>query len=1077
MKNVLKKMLALVLALTLVAGLALTANAASHPVGPDGDEECEWSAWTSNGDGTHSRSCICNPPITQTENCSGGTATCTEAAVCSACNTAYGEPVGHKLTATNVKPHSMTVTCDNCDYSCNVSVGIEPGDLDDFLFSYTGDPITPIKITYSTEWIGKAPVITYENNVLSNSNATATAKAYFEDVAVELRNTFFITKKDITGATIDVTPISGAYTGKAHTKPMVTLTVNGKTLVEGTDYTSACDGNLTDVGTYQVQVTGTGHFTGTASATYTITKADLTNVSVTQTGALAYTGSAQTATVEAKATTVDNSTVTFTYSATADGTFTAELPAFTDIGTYTVYYKAEAANHNGANGKFTVTIGKAVNEWKVVPAIEGWSYGETPKTPVAEAKYGDYTVTYTGTTNAGVAYDSATAPTEAGTYKAIFTVAEGDDYGALTAEVDFIVDRAVVKPADITYTKPDLTYNGQNRANDILASIVAPVAVRVNFTNVDTGVDEFPINAGNYSFKVRVAEATDNYYFTGGEYMQNDAWVFTIKKADPAITWAETEFTYDGAEHGEATVALVNDETYTGTISYTYKKNSNTSSGLPANAGTYTVTASIAEQANYKAATASTTIVIKPKAVTPTLSVEPEYFRYSGKAHRPEAVVKINGEVLALEDNYKIDYINNIEVGVATLKITCLNTSNYIFDPVFVDYLILPNLSDLNGITPENVTSAYQPIIDAHQEDMDGVDTSTVSEDAQNAWNEIVEYLESLEAAIKEIQAAMQQIIDETAALPDHPTDDDLDKIDELLDLYDDIQDQLTDGEKADLADEVTKLETEKEHIRETAEKVDEFVEDMDDLMGKDLTYKDKETVVDLSDRVNELLNDPHLTQEDKSLLTDADQALDIILSAYRKAEEVEKLIDKLPKTAEPDDEDVRDAYKEAKKAYDDLDEGVKKLVNPKYLTKLEKLAKALMDYKIIKGNGRGWFSNIENLVNLSFTANGPYDKYTYVKIDGKELDTSYYFDAEGSTIITLKASYLKNLSHGKHTIDIGYEDGELSGEASGYFLVVLYSDSPATGDTTNLVLFGVLGLSSLLALAAMTVARKKRNV
>ena len=48
--------------------------------------------------------------------------------------------------------------------------------------------------------------------------------------------------------------------------------------------------------------------------------------------------------------------MTFTYSDNVDGNYTSGGPTFTDAGTYTVYYKAEAANHEPATGTFTVTI-------------------------------------------------------------------------------------------------------------------------------------------------------------------------------------------------------------------------------------------------------------------------------------------------------------------------------------------------------------------------------------------------------------------------------------------------------------------------------------------------------------------------------------------------------------------------------------------------------------------------------------------------------------------------------------------------------------------------------------------------
>lgn len=49
-----------------------------------------WSAWTSNGDGTHSRRCTCN--AVETVNCSGGMATCKDKAICEICGDSYGSP-------------------------------------------------------------------------------------------------------------------------------------------------------------------------------------------------------------------------------------------------------------------------------------------------------------------------------------------------------------------------------------------------------------------------------------------------------------------------------------------------------------------------------------------------------------------------------------------------------------------------------------------------------------------------------------------------------------------------------------------------------------------------------------------------------------------------------------------------------------------------------------------------------------------------------------------------------------------------------------------------------------------------
>ncbi len=52
----------------------------------------DWGAWTQNSDGSsHTRICKRDANHTETENCSGGEATCTAKAKCSTCNAEYGE--------------------------------------------------------------------------------------------------------------------------------------------------------------------------------------------------------------------------------------------------------------------------------------------------------------------------------------------------------------------------------------------------------------------------------------------------------------------------------------------------------------------------------------------------------------------------------------------------------------------------------------------------------------------------------------------------------------------------------------------------------------------------------------------------------------------------------------------------------------------------------------------------------------------------------------------------------------------------------------------------------------------------
>lgn len=50
-----------------------------------------YGQWISNGNGTHTRICRFNTQHTETENCFGGKATCTDRAKCEVCGAEYGE--------------------------------------------------------------------------------------------------------------------------------------------------------------------------------------------------------------------------------------------------------------------------------------------------------------------------------------------------------------------------------------------------------------------------------------------------------------------------------------------------------------------------------------------------------------------------------------------------------------------------------------------------------------------------------------------------------------------------------------------------------------------------------------------------------------------------------------------------------------------------------------------------------------------------------------------------------------------------------------------------------------------------
>ena len=151
-------------------------------------------------------------------------------------------------------------------------------------------------------------------------------------------------------------------------------------------------------------------------------------------------------------------------------------------------------------------------------------------------------------------------------------------------------------------------------------------------------------------------------------------------------------------------------------------------------------------------------------------------------------------------------------------------------------------------------------------------------------------------------------------------------------------------------------------------------------------------------------------------------------------------------------------------------------------------------NYKIIEGANGTWTQNRDG--TLTFRANGDFSKFTGVKIDGTLIDPKNYTAKSGSTIITLKADYLKTLSVGTHKLTVVYTDGECSTnfevkQAASEQTKPTERDksdtttptggkdttSPQTGDNSNMLLWVALLFVSGAGVLGTTVYSKKKRV
>lgn len=132
--------------------------------------------------------------------------------------------------------------------------------------------------------------------------------------------------------------------------------------------------------------------------------------------------------------------------------------------------------------------------------------------------------------------------------------------------------------------------------------------------------------------------------------------------------------------------------------------------------------------------------------------------------------------------------------------------------------------------------------------------------------------------------------------------------------------------------------------------------------------------------------------------------------------------------------------------------------------------------YKIISGADSEWKQNTDG--NITIRGNGEFSKFESVKVDGSIIDAKNYTAKEGSTIIILKADYLKTLSVGTHSFEIVWTDGS----AVTNFKVSKNTDDsqqptpPQTGDNSRPMLWVTLLAASLAGLLALLVVRRKKD-
>ena len=328
----------------------------------------------------------------------------------------------------------------------------------------------------------------------------------------------------------------------------------------------------------------------------------------------------------------------------------------TNAGKATVTVKDQDGGNYVVSGTATFTITKAALSGVSV-SLGGWTYGDTAKTPTVSGNLGGGNVTYQYKADNASTYTS-TVPTNAGTYTVKATVAESTNYKAATATGSFTIAPKTVTNAAVTLSQTSYAYTGRAFQPSVTVKDGTTVIPASEYTVVYTD----NINVGTAT--VTVSDRA------GGNYVVSGTATFTITKA--ALSGVSVSLI--GWTYGDtAKTPTVSGNLGNADVTYQYKAadaaDETYTNVVPTNAGTYTVKATVAESANYAAATATRNFTIVPKAISKATVENIGEQEFTGRTITPTVTVK-DGTVVLTDADYSVAYANNIDAGTANVTIT-----------------------------------------------------------------------------------------------------------------------------------------------------------------------------------------------------------------------------------------------------------------------------------------------------------------------------------------------------------------------------------------------------------------------
>lgn len=289
-------------------------------------------------------------------------------------------------------------------------------------------------------------------------------------------------------------------------------------------------------------------------------------------------------------------------------------------------------------------------------------------------------------------------------------------------------------------------------------------------------------------------------------------------------------------------------------------------------------------------------------------------------------------------------------------------------------------------------------------------------------------------------------------------------KIDAIL-----ATDNLTDAERKAVQGLKDKCDALLKLIADAKAAIDtENTEKAKDITEEDVSIADKNVLDGAKKDYEDGLTDSGsvYTEDEKKAIEDELARIEQLLDLISRVNEVIGMIEALPSpdTISPDDEAIAETIGNIWEKYNALTEGEKTMVGDDNKAKLDAATARLTAYEIIEGNGGIYKKKTD--ISLDFKANGPYSKFTGVKIDGVLIASSYYTAKDGSTIVSISPEYLDSIEVGAHNLTVTYTDGEACCEfhvekADVAFLPITLS---------------IIGILVLLLIILILIIKKRQN-